>query len=82
MKNLKTAILFPIINFIYIIFTILFSFIVYEYAYDISTNFPRFMTAHPFIRILYDILLLIAWIMLSIFVFKYDKKVLKTKNFS
>ena len=77
MKNLKEAILFPIINFTYLIFTILFSFIIYEYVHDISTDFSRFTMMHPFSKAIYDGLLLIVWIAISIFVFKYDRKIIK-----
>ncbi len=77
MKTSKDVILFPIINFAYLVYTILFSFIVYEYIYDISTDFSRFTMMHPFSKNIYDLLLLIIWIAVSIFVFKYDKKIIK-----
>ncbi len=82
MKNLKKVILFPTINFAYLIFTIFFAFIVYEYVYDISTNFSRFIAMHSSIQSFYDFLLLLVWVILSVLVFKYDQKILQSKSFS
>lgn len=80
MKNIdfKNIIFFPILNFVYIFFSFAAFLIIFEYIYDIVTDFERFKIMHSSTgSIFYDILIIMFWIIFSIFIVKYDNKIIK-----
>jgi len=76
MKNFKRILSVIIIDYIYGLLTLLFSFVVAEYIHDIFTDFARFKFMHSLTDNLYFLLILLGWIFFTIFIIKYNKRVI------
>ncbi|MDD5528063.1 MAG: hypothetical protein PHO56_03775 [Patescibacteria group bacterium] len=81
MNNIKSKAIVTVVDFIYLIFSLGVFFIAYEYFHDIFTDFSRFQMTHSFSKNYIDLIAIIAWIVFSWIVVKYNKKVfLETKK--
>ncbi len=63
-------------NFVYLVITLAALLILHEYIYDIYSNFSRFKIMHSPIVILRDMIAISLWVIFSIFVYKYNKKLI------
>lgn len=77
MKNFKYLFLLISIDCLYSLLTFLFLFIVWEYIHDIFVDFERFKFMHSLISNLYFLLVLFVWIFFTVFIIKYNKKLIK-----
>jgi len=66
-----------IINFVYLIFSLLVLLVIYEYLHDIFSDFARFKMMHPTTRIFMDMAVIFLWGVSSFLMYKYNKKLLK-----
>ena len=74
--NFKNVIFFPISNFVYIFFSFVAFLIIFEYIHDVIVDFERFKIMHSIEGFFYDISIIASWVIFSIFIVKYDKKLL------
>ena len=74
--NFKNVIFFPILNFVYVFFSFVAFLIIFEYIHSIVTNFERFKMMHSISGFFYDISIIASWVIFSISIVKYDKKLL------
>ncbi len=62
-----------ILNSAYLAITLWTLLILYEYIYDIYSNFSRFKIMHSPTVILRDIAAILLWVIFSMFIYKYNK---------
>lgn len=65
-----------ILNSAYIFITLAVLLVLYEYIYDIYSDFSRFKMMHSPFDILRDAGAILFWIICSIFIYKYNKKLI------
>lgn len=70
----KIIILF--LNFVYLFITLAALLVLYEYVYDIYADFSRFKIMHSSFDILRDTIAILFWIILSVFIYKYNKNLI------
>jgi len=76
MKNFKRILSVIIIDFIYGLLTFFFLFVVAEYIHDVFTDFARFKFMHSFTDNIYVFVGSLGWILFTIFIIKYNKKII------
>ena len=80
MKNFKRILSVIIIDYVYCVYSLLFSLVVNEYIHDIFTDFERFKFMHSFIDHVYAFIGLLVWIFFTIFIIKYNTKFIVNKK--
>lgn len=63
-------------NFIFIVTTFLAALILEEYIYGINSDYAKFKMTHSPIKITGDALIILTWIIFSVFIYKYNKKLI------
>lgn len=76
LSNQLKKIIIIFLNSAYLLITLAVLSVLYEYSYDIYSDFSRFKIMHSSFDILRDTIAILFWIILSLFAYKYNKKLI------